>query len=148
MSSKSNQNSLNTTLGRLTINNDYDVNSEGYEGEQTIITSSSISINGNIVNTAKIVSFAYTGIQLDIPAAQDENTPGILPFVVDGDDFEYTFTDKTVPTWSITTDSTAITVVDVDFNLNNNTAIFTFNNDYDQIQQVISLYVNFFTPPV
>jgi hypothetical protein len=147
MSSKSNQNSLNTALGKLAINNNYNAKTNGYVDEETIITPTYISINGNVVNTAKIASYQYTGINLVIPAANGDGTPGRAQFVVNGNDFQYNFSNTTIPTWSFTTGESSITVEDAVFNLNNNTLTFTFSNDVEADATVISLYVSFFTPP-
>ena len=148
MSSSSNQNSLNTALGKLTINNAYNAKAHGYVDSETVITSTFININGNVVNTAKIISSQYTGINVIVPAQNGDGTPGTATFEISGDDLEYNFTDTTVPTWSITTASSSITVSDILFNFNDNTLTITFSDDTDYPGTVESLYINFYTPPL
>lgn len=148
MSVKSNQGSLNTSLGKLTINNSYDANSNPFVVEQTIITPTNILINGNVVNTAKILSTQFIGINETVPAQDGDGNDGTLLFLIDGDALGYTFTNSTVPTWSITTTHSSITVSDIEFNIANNDCTITFSNDVDVAGTVESLYINFYNPPV
>jgi hypothetical protein len=151
MSVKSNQGSLNTSLGKLTVNNAYDANTNTtanpFVAEQTIITPTFISVNGNVVSTAKILSTQFTGINVNVPAEDVDGNPGTITFLIDGDALQYSFTALTVPTWSFTTVHSSITVSDIEFNVANNDCTITFSNDVDVIGIVESLYINFYTPP-
>ena len=152
MSIKSSQGSLNTSLGKLTINNAYEANTNTtanpFVAEETLITPTFISVNGNVVQTAQILSTQFTGINEVVPAEDGAGTPGTAFFLIDGDALQYTFTALTVPTWSITTADSSITVSDIVFNYVNNDCTITFSNDVDVAGTVESLYINFYTPPV
>jgi len=147
MSIKSNQGSLNTSLGKLTINNSYDANTNTAANpfvlDETIITPTFISVNGNIVNTAKIASTIYGGLDVPVPA---NNTSYII---IDGEDFQYTFsqTPETVPTWSFTCNNSYIYVSTVVFNYATNQVTITFVNNSDDDGLVGIFYINFYTAP-
>ena len=151
MSIKSSQGSLNASLGKLIINNAYEANTNTtlnpFVPEETLITPTFISVNGNVVNTAKILSTQFTGINEVVPAQDGDGNNGTAPFLIDGDTLQYTFTASTVPTWSITTADSSITVSDIEFNVATNVCTITFSNDVDVDGTVESLYINFYTPP-
>jgi len=139
MSSKSNLNSLNTVLGKLTINNDYDVNAQGYAGSETVITPSSITVNGNQISNATFKSIAVVGIDITIPA----NDTYYFDFICD--DFDYTLETETVALISFTTENSYISIASYDF-LANNILRIRFNNDSGSDGVVNSIYVYLYTP--
>ena len=139
MSSKSNLNSLNTVLGKLTINNDYDVNAQGYAGAETVITSSSITVNGNPISNATFKSIAAVGIDITIPS----NTNYYFDFICNN--FGYTLENETVVLISFTTENSYISIYGYLF-LANNILRIRFNNDSGSDGVVNSIYVYLYTP--
>jgi hypothetical protein len=101
MSSKSNQNSINTILGSLTINNASGSNANNYEEESTVITPKQIIVNGNPISLASIISYSFQ-INLTVPANDTAE------FIFNGNVNRYVILDSTVPTWSFTCDNPII----------------------------------------
>lgn len=140
MSSKSNQGSLNTVLGKLTINNQYDVNSDGFQNQQTVISPDNMKINGYDVLTtisSKMIvySTAFT-VVVDTPINVNVNL-GLYNFFSEA---------NTIANFTYTGDSSSVYAESITINAETNVLTITLNNDSGTNANISNLYINLYTP--
>lgn len=140
MSSKSNQGSLNTVLGKLTINNQYDANSDGFQNQQTVISPDNMKINGYDVLTtisSKMIVYATAfTVAVDTPKPVEVNL-GLYNFFSEA---------NTIANFTYTGDSSSVYAQSITINAETNVLTITLNNDGGDNANISNLYINLYTP--
>ena len=139
MSSKSNQGSLNTVLGKLTINNSFDAKSDGFENQQTVIGPDNMKINGYDVLTtisSKMIvySTAFTVVV---------STP--KPVAINLGFYNFFSEANTIANFTYTGDGSSVYAVSIAINVDTNVLTINLNNDGEDVN-ISNLYINLYTP--
>jgi len=109
-------------LKQLTVNNAYQSKSKNYKAQETIITPDEITINGSHVVTSLFLTSYFEEVNEEVQAGNTKD----IAITLDN----YTVTDTTAITYSITTDGPGIYCSNISSEVvgNDTNVTFTFNN--------------------
>lgn len=148
MSFKSVQGSLNTSLGKLTINNSYNANTNTSANPFTLESNTlATSNNGDLLlNGFKVLSeSSYTIITATSAGITVE---ALTPLSIPLDLFDYNFlsTENTLVTFSYVGDGSSVYAQNIVINYLDNLLTITLNNDGADAISITQLNINLFNP--